>query len=386
MRWWRQTILALGLVAATVAAWVAFLPGAAPLLSRLGLPAAEGAAPAAAPAGGGGGRVSAGAAIPVIGSEVIASETAGRVSAIGDGRAIHSVSVTPLASGRLLSLEVESGDQVRPGDVIARLDDEAEAIALARAELEVEETSATLARFERLRESGAATDVALREARLAARTAEFEMRDAALALDRRTIVAPIGGVVGIMPVEPGTQVGTATVLATIDDRRRILVDFRIPERFAGRLAIGDPLEATALARPELLLGGEIVALDSRVDSESRTLRVQAALDNAGDRLRGGMAFAIELTFRGEAYPAVDPLAIQWGAEGAFVWAVRQGRAEQVAVRVVQRNSDNVLVAGELAPGERVITEGIQRLRPGVSVVFPDEEVPLAVGSGARREL
>jgi RND family efflux transporter MFP subunit len=180
-------------------------------------------------------------------------------------------------------------------------------------------------------------------------------------------------------VEPGTQVGPDTVLATIDDRTRILVDFRVPERFAGRLAIGDPVGATALASPELPLRGEIVALDSRVDPESRTLRVQAALDNPEDELRGGMAFAVELAFEGERFPAVDPLAIQWGAEGAFVWVAREGEAARVPVRIVQRNSDSVLVAGELTPGERVITEGLQRLRPGTPLAFVGDEVP--AGSG-----
>ena len=91
----------------------------------------------------------------------------------------------------------------------------------------------TLERIERLSATGAATDVALREARLAARTAELARRDAALALERRTVTAPIGGIVGILPVEPGTQVDAETELAVIDDRSQIVVDFRVPERFAG---------------------------------------------------------------------------------------------------------------------------------------------------------
>jgi RND family efflux transporter MFP subunit len=386
LSWWKQALAALALIAAAVAGWAVFLPEAAPLLARLGLPAAEGAAPSRGPGGGGGAPRGASAAVTVIGTLVGSSETAGRVSAIGDGRAIHSVSVTPLVSGRLIELGVASGQHVDPGDMIARLDAETEAIALARAELAVAESAATLERFERLRESGAATDVALREARLAARTADLELRDASLELERRTIRAPIGGIVGILPVEPGTQVSTSTEIAVIDDRSRILVDFRVPERFAGRLAIGDTVDATALARPELPLDGEIVALDSRVDPASRTLHVQAALANPDDQLRGGMAFAIELAFRGETYPAIDPLAIQWGADGAFVWIAREGLAKQVPVRIVQRNSDVILVSGELVPGERVITEGIQRLRPDIQVVFEGEDIPVAGGETPRRDL
>ena len=380
MSWWKQALAALGLTAIAVMAWAAFLPEAAPLLGRLGLPAG-GAAPGPEPGrarDGGGGD-----AVMVVGSAVTASESAGRVSAIGDGRAIHSVSVTPLVSGRLTSLAVESGAVVAPDDVIARLDDEAEVIALARTELDVAEAQVTLERYEELQSRGATTDVAVREARLAARTAELEVRDATLALERRTIRAPIGGIIGLLPVEPGTQVSTTTEIATIDDRSRILVDFRVPERFAGRLAVGDILEATALARPELPLRGEIVALDSRVDSASRTLKVQAALENPKDELRGGMAFSIDLAFRGDVFPAVDPLAIQWGAEGAFVWAIRDGSVERVPVRIVQRNSDTVLVAGDLAAGERVVTEGLQRLRPGLPVVLEGEAATVATDAPGR---
>lgn len=347
MTWRNQILLSFGLVLAALVVWG--------LVSRL--PVAEGAAPAP-------GARPAAAAIRVLVAPVSLSDAAGRVSAIGDGRALHAVSVTPLVSGRLTGIAVAPGSRVAPGDLIARLDDEAEAIALARAELAVSEAEATLERTERLHAQNAATDVTLREARLAARTAELEAKDARLALDRRSITAPIGGVIGLLPVDPGTQVSPATELATIDDRSSILVDFRIPERFVGRLQLGDPVEATALAHPATPFHGRITALDTRVETESRTLKLQATLDNADDILRGGMAFSVTLAFRGARYPAVDPLAIQWGGDGAFIWAARDGKAARVPVRIVERNSDAVLVAADLAPGELVVTEGVQRLRPG----------------------
>ncbi len=370
MAWWKQTLLALALVVATAAVWVFHMPAATPLLTRIGLPAAEGAAPAAR----GGGRRVAGdaAATRVIGAHVTAAETNGRVSAIGDGRALRSVSVLPMAPGRLIAIEVASGDEVTAGATIARLDSDSEVIALDRARLAVEDAEATLARTERLRTGGSATEVQLRESRLALENARLEVRDAELALARRDIIAPIGGVVGLLPVDPGSQVGTATEIATIDDRSRILVDFRVPERFAGHLKVGDPVDATALARPELALRGEIVALDSRVDAASRTLRVQAALDNGADLLRGGMAFSIRVGFDGDSYPAIDPLALQWSGDGPYVWVARDGRAVRVPVRVVQRDSDRLLVSGRLTPGERVVTEGTQRLREGATLIFEDE--------------
>jgi RND family efflux transporter MFP subunit len=367
MAWSKQIAIALVLVVGVGVAWARFVPAAAPFLERIGLSVGETAASAADPrAGQGFGRGGPGT-IEVIAQPVGVALANARTSAIGDGRAIRSVAVMPLSEGRLIDVRVLPGDRVSAGDIIARLDAQAEAIELARAELSLADAESNLERFERLRGTGAVTEVQLREAQLAVEKARLEVRDAQLELERRDIVAPIAGLVGILPVETGMQVGTQTEIATIDDRSRILVDFRVPERFVGRINQGDRLNATALARPELDLRGEIVAIDNRIDRASRTLRVQAALDNSDDVLRAGMAFSLVIGFAGDSHPAIDPLAIQWGAEGSFVWVVREGRVVRVPVRIIQRSSEQVLVAADLEAGEQVVTEGIQRLREGVEV-------------------
>jgi RND family efflux transporter MFP subunit len=104
-----------------------------------------------------------------------------------------------------------------------------------------------------------------------------------------------------------------------------------------------------------------------VDRASRTLRVQGRLDNADDGLRAGQAFSVALSFPGETLPSVDPLAIQWSGDGSFVWLARDGVAERVPVTIRQRTNSAVLVEGALEPGDAVITEGVQTLRPGAEV-------------------
>ena len=113
--------------------------------------------------------------------------------------------------------------------------------------------------------------------------------------------------------------------------------------------------------------GRIVAVDNRVDVVSRSLRVQARIGNADDRLRAGMAFRIDIAFTGDSYPAVDPLAIQWGADGAYVWVVRGGTALQVPIRILQRNAADVLIEAAFEPDDLVVTEGVQTLRTGAEV-------------------
>ena len=180
-------------------------------------------------------------------------------------------------------------------------------------------------------------------------------------------------------MDVGDQVTTSTGVTTLDDRSHILVDFRVPERFVGQVEEGAPVAARPLARPSLALAGQVVALDSRVDTATRTLRVRASLGNADDLLRPGMAFSISMKFPGETYPAVDPLAIQWSADGAYVWTGVDGKAARVPVTIIQRNNDAVLVDADLPVGTMVVTEGVQLLRPGAPFAFDGQGATGAAG-------
>jgi RND family efflux transporter MFP subunit len=221
--------------------------------------------------------------------------------------------------------------------------------------------------------------VQLKEAELAVENARLAVRDAALALNRRTITAPIAGIVGILPVEAGNYVTSQTTIATIDDRSRIIVDIWVPERFTGLISVGAPLSASSVARPGRVFEGQVSAVDNRLDEQSRTLRIQARIDNDDDALRAGMSFQVAMQFPGDTYPSVDPLAIQWGGDGAFVWALDNGKAKRVPVRIIQRNTDSVLVQAALTSGDKVVTEGIHTVREGAELLIAGRE---AGGSGS----
>jgi RND family efflux transporter MFP subunit len=388
MSWWKQSILAGVVAVAALIGWIAWMPEARPLLERAGVwpvleqtgalaalerlgitPAESGQATGGRPGGPPGGF---GGAPTVTVAEVVAKELNAVVTAIGTGQALRSVAVTPEASGRLAEILVRPGQQVAAGDVLARLDDAAERIAVDRARLVLEDARETAERRQRLQGTGAATEVQIRDAELALRTAELALAQAELDLSRRAILAPIDGYVGFVPAEVGNQVGTSTEITRIDDRSVLLVEFLVPERHVAEIAEGTPLTARPLARAAMELPGTVRAIDNRVEAASRSLTVQAQIENPGDALRAGMAFSIEMVFPGETLPAVDPLSIQWNRSGAFVWALTDGRVRPVPVRIVQRAGERVLVEAALEPGDKVVREGVQMLRPGLEVrVRPD---------------
>lgn len=275
-------------------------------------------------------------------------------------------------------LYVSAGTHVNVGDPVAKLDSDNEEIAVERAKVEVNDAELTMARTVKLRATNTATEVQELSAKLALDKAKLALRDAELAADRRTIRSPISGIVGILPVDAGNYVTSDTTIARVDNRDHILIDVWVPERFAPLIKIGQEVKATSIVRPGEVFIGRISAIDNMIDEQSRTLRIRAEVDNKQGLLQSGMSFSVALNFPGDPYPAVDPLAIQWNAEGSYVWRVKGDRVERVRVVIVERNADSVLVTGDIHQGEEVVIQGVQNLQEQGLVDVVAGTTPLTV--------
>lgn len=376
MKLWKQLLLSLVLIAVAFVTWLWAYPGAHEVLVRNGLerislfpPAAEagkgGASGGQQASGQGGGRGAREAIVVVapVGEGLVND----RLTAIGTGQAVRSVSVRTLVSGQIAEIPVRPGSKVNRGDVLIRLDAAQEELAVERARLTVADAKAKVDRLQSLVASSAVSSVEADQARNALSTAEVALKEAELDLARRTVTAPIGGSLGILAVNAGDYVTSQSEIASIDDRSQILIEFFVPERFASGMDVGKEVTASASSRPGERFSGEISAVDNRVDEASRTLRVRAQIANPDDTLRAGMSFEVTVGFAGERWPSVDPLAIQWDSAGAYVWKVADGKGQRVDVAIIQRNSDSVLVKAELEAGDEVVTEGVQSVRPGAAV-------------------
>lgn len=377
MRAFRQLALSLAVVAAGIFVWIAYVPAAQPILDRLGLLDLLGIE-ASAPKSEDEGESLDGGPAKVITATVGQQALADRISAIGDGRARRSVSVRSNAVGTITDMALIAGGYVENGTVIVRLEDEAEKIALEKARIELENAQTDAERARRLEATGAVAEVRRREFDLVLRSAELAVRQAEFDLSQHHISAPISGWTGIIDLETGDRVNAQDLLVTITDRSEILIDFRVPERVTGKIAIGQRIDVTPFGTGAAPLSGEISAIDAVVDRASRTLLVQGRVANDRDLLRAGMAFSVAISFPGDTLLAVPPLAVQWSSEGPFVWAVRDGRVAQVVVSIEQRENDAVLVtSAELKAGDTIVTEGVQTLRNGAEVITSQDEEALS---------
>ncbi len=308
--------------------------------------------------------------VPVIVAAVETARDDLLLEVVGTGRAQRSVTLRTEVAGKVAEMALEPGRRFENSAVVLRLEDKRHRLALELAKTRLAEAERSLARYERLKGTGAAAAVTLDEAATQAEIARIEVERAREELADRTLRAPFDGVSGLPSVEAGDWVDSGEAIATFDDRSVLLVGFDLPEAQLARVEEGMTVSARTPSAPGRAFEGTVSAIDSRVDPESRTARVRVAIPNPEDRLRPGASFTIGLELPGESFPVVPELAVQFSRESLFVWRITDGAAERVDVDLVRRRAGEVLVDGPLTQGDRVVVEGTQRLSPGerVSVI------------------
>ena len=289
------------------------------------------------------------------------------VDTIGTAEAERSVSIYPAAADRVTEVHFKPGDYVEQNQILLTLDDRRQVIAVNRAKIELADRERNLKRLNESKSKGAATQSDVDEAITQRDLAKVQLNTAKADLEDRVVRAPFSGYVGLTDVEPGDRINTSTLITTIDDRKRLFVNFSAPESALTILRGNANVYLTPWNSRGEVINADIAELDSRINVEDRTLRVRAILDNQDDRFRPGLSFKVTLQLDGQRYPVIPEAALAWGATGAYVWVSRNGKATREKVNIMQRLRGEILVDGALQENEPLIVEGIQRLREGQAV-------------------
>jgi len=294
------------------------------------------------------------------------------VEALGTARANESVDIRPQIAKPITKIAFEEGQVVAAGDVLVELED-AElraAVAAARAALATSESE--LRRADELLRTRALSPSEF-DRRKAQRDADRAALDATLAqLADTRVRAPFEGRVGLRRVSLGTLVTPDTIITTLDDTDPMKVDFDVPETALARVAVGLSVTARSAAWPDALFRGVVGSIDTRVDPVSRTVTVRALVPNPDGQLRPGMLLVVTLLRDDVVALTVPEEAIVPEQSRQFVLVVdADGRVERREVVTGRRRPGEVEILDGLAAGERVITEGTQKARPGAVVEAVD---------------
>lgn len=364
MSLWKQALLCVAVIVLAAGGWYLFEHKA----EYFG-----GATQATASTGGSGGgsrRGGVGGPTPVV-TDLVGSDVAAQaVRAVGTVLVPKAINIYPQVTAPVTEVLFKGGDIVKEAQVLVHLDDADQKVALELANVELSDAQKTLDRSEKLAATNNMTQSVLQDAQSAVRKAQITQRGAEIALDRRTITAPFAGVVGISTLSVGDLVTPSTVVTTLDDLSVMKVSFLVPERFSSKLTLGQAVTATADSAPDSPIKGSLSAIDSRVDAATRSLKVEATLDAAAaqdEGIKPGMSVKVALAFDGQKQLTISALAIQWDRNGSYVWKVDGDSAKRVDISVLERQSGRVMVSGGLVEGDKIVVEGLQRLREGSKV-------------------
>jgi membrane fusion protein, multidrug efflux system len=333
--------------------------------------------------------------IPVVTAAATSKDMPIYLDGLGTVQAFNTVTIKAMVDGPLLSVDVREGQDVRKGDVLARIDPRTYQAALDSAVAKKEQDEAQLAnarldlaRYQKLvannYASGQQADTAKAQAaQFQALVAQDQAQiDTARAqLSYTTILAPIDGRTGIRRVDPGNIVHAidTTGMLMITQLQPISVLFTLPQQslpaVAAAMASG-PAPVLALSQEtgagsasQPLDTGTLTVLDNQVDTTTGTIKLKATFPNAAFRLwPGGFVRVRLLTEVRKGSVVVPPAAIQRGPRGPYVFVVGGGAtARRQGVKVSYEDEQASIVTDGLMAGDIVVVDGASRLSEGSKV-------------------
>jgi membrane fusion protein, multidrug efflux system len=304
----------------------------------------------------------------VVVSEAVIKPFPLSAEALGNARANEAVEIRPEITAAIVEILFEEGQTVAKGDILVRLESSEPLADLAAARAALVDSESQYRRSKELFKTRVVSESQLEQLE-AQRDADLAAVNAAQArLDHTVIRAPFTGQLGLRRVSMGSIVGPSTVITTLDDTSSIKLDFNVPEVFLARLEPGLTVTAHSAAWPDLTFSGEVTAIDTRVDPVSRTVIVRALLPNDDRRLRPGMFLTVTVLKEDVESLMIPEQAIVPERSNQYVLVVGPDSVvERRQVETGRRRPGEVEILEGLEPGERVITEGTQKARPGQQV-------------------
>jgi multidrug efflux system membrane fusion protein len=371
--------------------------------------------------------------VPVLVAPAVRADVPVYLETVGTARAFSAVTVRPQVDGKLLAVTFNEGQDVKKGDVLARIDptlyqaqlDQALA-KKAQDEALLANAKNDLARYQKLAATNAInrqqTDT--QKALVAQYTAQVQADDAAIETARATlgyttINAPIDGRTGIRLVDQGNIVhasDTNSAIVTLTQVKPISVTFSLPQQDLTKVNAAfakGPLKAEAQRSDDnaVIDRGTLTVVDNQVDPTTGTVKLKAEFPNADLQLWPGQFVNVRLLIDTLQNVVTIPTgAVQRGPDGTFVYVVSDaGKATMRPITVQRQDENQAVVKSGVQPPERVVTSGFARLTDGSQVTIATGNTapaaapaqgqrprgtrprrngngaPAAVGSGAPRE-
>jgi multidrug efflux system membrane fusion protein len=314
---------------------------------------------------------------------------------IGTVMANSTVQVNARIQGQMIQAFFKEGQMVKAGDVLFQIDPRPYQAIHDNAVASMATTQAKADRYARLKAENAIAPQEYEDAQAAYLQAKATAEAARLNLEYTTIKAPIGGKTGPILIQPGNMIAAATAsttassLVTINEIQPVKISLSLPQSDLPRIQARQAKGGLTLLISMHDAGGKDIEvpvnfIGNAVTSTTGTIELRASYPNPDMALVPGQLVDVTVALAEISNATLVPReAVNTGPDGQFVYAVRDGRAEQVPVKVLFDSGVDDAVAGDLHKGEMVVTEGQLRIVPGAKVSISGTKArPAKSGKGA----
>jgi membrane fusion protein (multidrug efflux system) len=307
------------------------------------------------------------AALPVEALVVKPGHLDNKLTVTGSILANESLELKSEISGKITRIAFEEGSRVKKGDVLVRINDEEVRAQLMKEKYNQKLNQDNEFRQRKLLEKDAISQEEYDNAlnRLNTTKADVQVLEAQLA--KTQLEAPFDGVIGLRYISEGAYISPNTIIATLYNNSPAKIDFAIPSRYSSQVAAGKEIYFKVEGDTNRY-NGKVYAIEPRIDTETRTLRLRALADNSKGALLPGQFVELELILGSSDTALLIPTeAVVPEQSGKKVFVLENGKVKEVVIETGIRTNTNLEVLSGLQPNDTVLTTGILQLRAGMPV-------------------
>ncbi|KAB0500204.1 efflux RND transporter periplasmic adaptor subunit [Pseudomonas vancouverensis] len=314
-----------------------------------------------------------------------------RLPAVGTLKALQGVDLSLEIAGTVTDVQFESGQKVKAGQPIVQLDSAVETALLETAQADLGLAQVDYTRGSQLVGSQAISKGEFDRLSAVLKKSKATVNQLKASLEKKRIVAPFSGTIGIRLVDVGDYLASGTKIATLQDLSSLYVDFFVPEQSVPKIAIGQPVQVNVSAYPAQEFPGTISAINPKVENSTRNVQVRATLANPDGKLLPGMFASLQVQLPDSQPRIVVPesaitytlygnsvyVAVEKKAEDGSVEKDAKGQpvliAERRFVETGERREGQVMITKGVQKGETVVTAGQIKLDNGAHIAISDDK-------------
>lgn len=281
----------------------------------------------------------------------------------------ESVDIRSEISGKVIAVCFKDGQQVKEGELLLKMED-----ADLKAQLRKVESQLVLVKdkYDRYEKLFKIQGVSKTEFDASANELESLQADADVLhvqLKRTSLISPFNGVIGLKNISVGAYISPQQIIASIQQINRVKIDFAVPEKYSSQVVAGSKINFF-IDGSDNVFAADVLASESSVDVNTRTLMIRALADNSNGKLKPGVFVKVTIKLATTNNALMLPsIAIVPILKGHQVFVCRNGIATATKVKLGVRNDSTIQVLDGINPNDTIVTVGVMGVRDGTPLKF-----------------